>query len=75
MIEATLVAVLNKACSGDPKAFTRMLAIAKQTNAFPVQGQGGGYLIVPPPMTYEEFLEALEKDQAKYRGNTGNAGL
>jgi hypothetical protein len=72
VIEATLMAILNRACGGDPTAFTTVLTIAKQTNAFPVQGEGGGYLIVPPPMTTEEWLEAAEKHQAKYRGNTGD---
>ncbi len=66
------MAILNRACGGDPTAFTTVLTIAKQTNAFPVQGEGGGYLIVPPPMTTEEWLEAAEKHQAKYRGNTGD---
>ncbi|MGY0791995.1 DUF5681 domain-containing protein [Azospirillum argentinense] len=69
--EAMLLAQTHKAMKGDTRAFEAILKLEAKTASSSASGPTG-VLVVPGPLTEEEWEKRVEQHQAKFRGNINN---
>ncbi|AIB12679.1 hypothetical protein ABAZ39_11900 [Azospirillum argentinense] len=63
-----LLAQTHKAMKGDTRAFEAILKLETKTASSSASGPTG-VLVVPGPLTEEEWEKRVDQHQAKYRGN------
>lgn len=73
MWEAIIRQLRSKALQGDKAAIRQLLSLAKQFGCLDkVEKAMGGLLVLPAPMSLEEFEKAAAAQQAPYRCNVGD---